>query len=342
MSIHTKRVIFFGFILILMVGVLMSVGVARFLVHPAKKKAPDQIFFVREGATLREVVGDLEKKGIITNKTPLLLWSRLTGYGSKIKAGEYRLNSGMAPLKVLNILSRGIIITHPITIPEGFTIRQIAEGFAEKGLADRAEFLALADNPEIVKGYAIPGPSLEGYLYPDTYRFGRGQPTRLIVDVMVNRFFDIIAPLRQRIEASGMTLRQVITMASLIEKETGLSEERPVIASVFLNRLRKGMRLDSDPTVIYGLRDFDGNLTSKDLDTPTPYNTYVIKGLPLGPIANPGKEAIKAVLYPANTDYLYFVSKNDGSHHFSRTLAEHNRAVRMYQKKGRGARTKTS
>jgi len=137
-----------------------------------------------------------------------------------------------------------------------------------------------------------------------------------------------------------MTLQQVVTLASLIEKETAQSAERAVIASVFLNRLKKGMRLESDPTVIYGIRDFNGNLTRKDLSESTPYNTYVIKGLPFGPIANPGEESIKAVLYPADTDYLYFVSKNNGSHHFSKTLREHNRAVKIYQKKGRRNRTK--
>jgi UPF0755 protein len=133
----------------------------------------------------------------------------------------------------------------------------------------------------------------------------------------------------------GMNLPELITLASIVEKETGLAEERPTIASVFLNRLKKGMRLESDPTVIYGIKDFDGNLTRKDLNRATPYNTYIIRGLPPGPIANPGLEAIRAVLYPAQTDYLYFVSRNDGSHHFSKTLSEHNKAVQIYQKRGK-------
>ena len=159
---------------------------------------------------------------------------------------------------------------------------------------------------------------------------------------MVKRFFEVTKPFKERIGASGMTFQQVITLASLIEKETGQRAERPVIASVFLNRLKRGMRLESDPTVIYGIRDFNGNLTRKDLGEPTPYNTYVIKGLPFGPIANPGEESIKAVLYPADTDYLYFVSKNNGSHHFSKTLREHNRAVQKHQKKRRKNRAKPS
>ena len=341
-SIRAKRTTFFAFVFFLLAGVLLSAGVARFLVQPARKAGQDQIFIVHKGATLRGVIRDLEKKGIIANKTPLLLWNRLSGHGTRIKAGEYRLNSGMAPLGVLNILSKGSIITHPVTIPEGFTIKQIAEELDKKGLADKRRFSELAQDPNVARSYGISGPSLEGYLYPDTYRFGRGQSATSIIDVMVKRFFEVTRPFKERIGESGMTLQQVVIMASLIEKETGRGEERPVIASVFLNRLKRGMRLESDPTVIYGIRDFNGNLTRKDLSQSTPYNTYVIRGLPLGPIANPGEEAIKAVLYPTDTEYLYFVSKNNGSHHFSKTLREHNRAVKIYQKKGRRKRTKTS
>jgi UPF0755 protein len=341
-SIRAKRTVFFSSAFLLLAGVLLSAGVTLYLVQPARKIGPDQIFIVHKGSTLREVIDDLEKKGIIANKTPLLLWNKFSGHGARIKAGEYRLNSGMAPLGVLQILSKGSIITHPVTIPEGFTIKQIAEELEKKGLADRARFSALAGDPDVVKSYGISGPSLEGYLYPDTYRFGRGQPAISIIDVMVKRFFEVTKPLEERVGESGMTLQQVITLASLIEKETGQREERAVIASVFLNRLKRGMRLESDPSVIYGIRDFNGNLTRKDLGEATPYNTYVINGLPSGPIANPGEESIKAVLYPADTDYLYFVSKNNGSHHFSKTLREHNRAVKIYQRKGRRNRTKTS
>lgn len=290
---------------------------------------------VRDGATLTEVADGLEKRGIVSSKTLLLLWGRLAGYGARIKAGEYRLSSNMPPLKVLDILRKGMVITHSVTIPEGFTVRQITEELDKKGLADRAQFLALATDPDIIWKYGLSGPSLEGYLYPDTYRFSRGRPPLSIIDVMLNRFFDVISPLRESIEASGMTLNQIITLASIIEKETAQGEERPLIASVFLNRLKKGMRLESDPTVIYGITDFNGNLTRKDLKQFSPYNTYVVQGLPPGPIASPGKESIQAVLFPAKTKYLYFVSKNDGTHYFSSTLAEHNRSVNTYQKKGR-------
>jgi len=341
-SVNARRAIFLGFIVIILVGLLLSVGLIHYLVHPSKTGGADQIFVVREGASLREVLGELEKRGIIASKTFLLLWSRLTGYGNQIKAGEYRLSSNMAPLQILHILRKGLILLHSVTIPEGFNMRQIAEELAAKGLADAAEFLAAAKDPAMVIGYGLSGPSLEGYLYPDTYRFARGGPALTIIHAMVKRFFEKVAPFRESIGASNMTLQEIVTLASLIEKETGQKEERPLIASVFLNRLKKGMRLESDPTVIYGIEDFNGNLTRQDLNRPTPYNTYVIRGLPVSPIANPGEEAIRAVLYPSKTHYLYFVSKNDGTHHFSRTLAEHNRAVKTYQKKGSRMRTEIS
>jgi UPF0755 protein len=173
---------------------------------------------------------------------------------------------------------------------------------------------------------------LEGYLFPDTYQFGRGISPSLIIDAMVKRFWQMVGPLTDRAKETGMTMQEIVTLASIVEKETGQPSERPLIASVFLNRLKSGMRLESDPTVIYGLENFDGNLRKKDLVQRSPYNTYVIHGLTPGPICNPGLESIKAVIFPAKTDYLYFVSKNDGSHHFSRTLSEHNQAVERYQK----------
>jgi len=301
--------------------------------NPAKEGGTDQVFFVRQGSNLKEVAGELKSREIINNKPLFLLWARVMGYSRNIKAGEYRLNAGMAPLKLLRILSRGAIITHPVTIPEGFTVKQIGDLLEKKGLVNRDEFFALTCDPDIARRYGISGPGLEGYLYPDTYHFGRGLTSISVIDVMVRRFKEVYSQSQEKAEQSGMTMEKVVTLASIVEKETGLGKERPLIASVFLNRLNKRMRLESDPTVIYGLKGFDGNLKRKHLKEHTPYNTYVIRGLPPGPIANPGREAIKAVLYPAKTDFLYFVSKNDGSHCFSKTLSEHNRAVEIYQKK---------
>ncbi|MDB9823009.1 endolytic transglycosylase MltG [Deltaproteobacteria bacterium] len=313
--------------------IVIITGFGLYFVNPAEKGGVDQIIIVQEGMSLKEVAGRLESRGLIRNRTIFTFWTRLMGYGRQVKAGEYLLSSGMAPIKIMEILTRGVIITYSVTIPEGFSIEQVGGMLAEKGLVDKPQFISIAREPQILSKYGIVGPSLEGYLYPDTYQFGRGLSPVSIIDVMIKRFNEVVKPFMKRIEESGMTMEEVVTLASIVEKETGSAEERPLISSIFLNRIKKGMRLESDPTVIYGMDNFAGNLTRKDLSESTPYNTYMIRGLPPGPIANPGLESIKAVLYPSETDYLYFVSKNDGTHYFSRSLEEHNRAVRIYQKK---------
>ncbi len=313
--------------------VVIIAGLGIFFTRPARKGGIDQVITIREGMSLKEVAGTLKNKGIITNKDLFLLWTRLLGNSRKIKAGEYLLNSGMTPVRITEILTRGIIITYSVTFPEGFSIEQIGDILAANGLADKNSFVSLAHEPGVIQKYGISGPSLEGFLYPDTYQFGKGLPPSLIIDVMVRRFWEIAAPHIKRIEELGMTVEEVVTLASIVEKEAGSADEMPLIASVFLNRLKKGMRMESDPTVIYGMNDFKGNLTREDLLESTPYNTYVIRGLPPGPISNPGLASIKAVLYPAETDYLFFVSKNDGTHYFSRSIEEHNRAVWAYQKR---------
>jgi UPF0755 protein len=183
-----------------------------------------------------------------------------------------------------------------------------------------------------MKKLNVPADSFEGYLFPDTYFFPRGVLAKDIITTMVNRFWTQFGvDWKERADELGLSVHEVITLASIIEKETGVSSERPIISSVFHNRLKKRMRLESDPTVIYGISDFDGNITRKHLDTHTPYNTYRIRGLPPGPIANPGAAAIESALFPAETDYLFFVSKKDRTHKFSTTILEHNRAVRKYQ-----------
>jgi UPF0755 protein len=321
--------------ILFMLLVILIIGFGLFFIRPAESEGEYRIITVKEGMSLSETAERLEQSKIITNRTLFLLWARLMGYSRKIKAGEYRLSSSMAPIRIMEVLTRGIIITHPVTIPEGFSINQIGELLAEKKLVNLQDFMSIVQDPETLKKYGIPGPNLEGYLYPDTYQFGKGLSASSIVDVMITRFKEVVEPLRANIDESGMSLEQVLTLASIVEKETGSADERPLIASVFLNRLKKGMRLESDPTVIYGIKDFSGNIKREHLSQHTPYNTYTIKGLPPGPIANPGLESLKAVVFPAETDFLYFVSKNDGTHHFSKTLKEHNNAVYIYQKKRR-------
>jgi len=341
-TISQTRVIFISVGFFFLVIVFLSLGFGLFLVSPVEKEAKEQIFVVKERSSLKEVAEDLDKRGLVTSKTLFVLWTRIKGHGKDIRAGEYSLSPAMAPVQLLEILRKGLVILHPVTIPEGFTRDQIADVLAAKGLADKKRFLELTEDKALLRQYGISGPSLEGYLFPDTYHFSRGTPTLAVLDTMVKRFKQVVAPLMEKTQGTGMTFEELVTLASIVEKETGRPEERPLIASVFLNRLRLGMRLESDPTVIYGIEKFDGDLKKKDLARKTPYNTYVIYGLTPGAIANPGLESIKAVVDPEKTDYLYFVSRNDGSHQFSKSLAEHNRAVEIYQKRKGKTPKKTS
>ncbi|MBN2418587.1 MAG: endolytic transglycosylase MltG [Deltaproteobacteria bacterium] len=319
--------------------VLVTGGCTGLLIYytsPVLEKGENRTIVIREGMHLKEISGMIESEGLIKNSTVFILLAKIKGSSRRIKAGEYVLNPAMTPGRIMDIMTRGKVISHTVTIPEGFSIEQIADVLADSGIIEREKFLVYAMGQGVEHIYSVNGPGLEGYLYPDTYQFARGVSASAIIDTMINRFRDVTVQYEQKIAESGMTLHEVVTLASIVEKETGRASERPLIASVFLNRIKKRMRLESDPTVIYGIRDFSGNLKKRDLSTHTPYNTYVIRGLPPGPIANPGIDSIKAVLYPAKTNYLYFVSKNDGSHHFSSTLKEHNRAVYTYQKKRKG------
>ena len=278
----------------------------------------------------------LERQGIITGVKRFRLLAWLRNDEKEIKAGDYTFTTGMRPSAVLDKLVEGRYKTISVTIPEGFTVVQIAEVLQEKGLGEREDFLKYASDPGFIHALGIKGDSLEGFLFPDTYKVRKGVAEDLILREMVRRFNEVFTDEHtQRLGQLGLSREEVVTLASIIEKETSDPSERYLIAAVFHNRLKKGMLLQSDPTVIYGLKDFNGNLTKDDLKTRTPYNTYIIRGLPPQPIANPGEESIKAALYPSPEPYLYFVSKNNGTHHFSTTLKEHNRAVDRYQRKRR-------
>lgn len=317
-----------------LLAVFLVLGFAYYLAGPADRDGEDRLFVVQKGWTLKDVARELGRNHIIKSPRLFRLWARIQGEGRNIRAGEYRVSPRMSPVQILDMLTRGAVISHGITIPEGYTAAQIATVLERAGLGKREGLMELFEDREFMQAHGLPGPTLEGYLFPDTYQFARGLTSRRMAGIMIRRFWAAVEPLKPRMAETGMSLKDVVTLASIIERETGHPDERPLIASVFLNRLERGMRLDSDPTVIYGIQDFKGRLTRRDLKTLTPYNTYRIRGLPPGPIANPGEAAIKAVLYPADSDYLYFVSRNDGSHQFSRTLAEHNRAVRVYQRGG--------
>ncbi len=292
----------------------------------------EKVITVLPGQHFKMIASQLEGAGIIRDSLRFKLFARLKGYDKRIKAGEYRLSNALSPKQVLEIMVSGKVALYRITIPEGYNLAQIAGIVSEMGFTEEPVFIQSATDPEIVNALGVNAGSLEGYLFPDTYYFPKGLPLNEILGIMVNRFRDIFsAEWQERARQMDMSVHQVVTLASIIEKETGAAFERPLIASVFHNRLAKGMRLSSDPTVIYGIKDFNGNLTRKHLTTQTPYNTYLNKGLPPGPIANPGLASLEAALYPAETDYFYFVSKKDSTHQFSTTFKEHNRAVRKYQ-----------
>ena len=242
----------------------------------------------------------------------------------------------MRPTDILAKLVAGDVYQHSVTIPEGYNVVQIADMLDQKGLADKQDILRLSKDPEFIDSVKIKAPTLEGYLFPDTYRFARYTPPEFIVRTFINRFNEMVTPeIQAQAKTMGMTLQEVLTLASVVEKETGLASERPLVSGVFHNRLRKNIPLQSDPTVIYALEYFDGNIRKADLSVQSPYNTYVVRGLPPGPIANPGLAAIQAALHPTPSDFVYFVSRNDGSHKFSATLAEHNKAVDKYQRRVR-------
>lgn len=300
---------------------------------------------IPDGSTFQFVAALLEREGLIKSRSVFVLIGKSQSADRKVQAGEYELNPGMTPAEILSKLLNGEVLLHPLTIPEGLTITQIADVVSQQGLTDRVEFLRLAKDRAFVASLGIKAETLEGYLYPDTYRFPRPIEAREVLVAMVEQLRQVVGPdLLARMQELKMTIHEVLTLASVIEKETGAGGERPEISAVFHNRLKKHIPLQSDPTVIYGLPAFDGNLHKKDLSSPSPYNTYRVQGLPPGPIANPGIQAIRATLYPSDSRSLYFVSRNDGTHQFSATLIEHNKAVEKYQKRPfrRGTHSQTS
>jgi UPF0755 protein len=287
---------------------------------------------VPPGQSLAATAAALQQLRLVRSAFKFRVLARLEGYDRRLKAGEYSLRPSMSPRDILAIMEKGAVHLHRLTIPEGLTLRQIAEQIEKTGLASAADLLLRARDPAYARAQGIPAPSLEGYLFPETYFFPRTITAEGIIAAMLQAFRAAFPPEWERRAAEiGFSVHEAVTLASIIEKETGDPSERPLISSVFHNRLKRGMRLETDPTVIYGLTDFDGNLTRRHLETPTPFNTYIIRGLPPGPIANPGKEALMAALYPASTEYVFFVSKNNGTHQFSTNLADHNRAVLHYQ-----------
>ncbi len=290
---------------------------------------------IPKGAGVRQIKTILGEHGIIRDDVRFLILVRLlrlSGDNPQLRAGEFKVPHGLTPRQVLRFLETAKPILYRVTVPEGKTMIQIADIFAREKWADPETFLQLCKDKEFVQSLGITAESLEGYLFPETYSLAHGETNeKSIITSMVHRFTVVWNEL-EKPKDSQLNRHQLVTLASIVEKETGAAGERATIAGVFYNRLKKGMKLQSDPTTIYGIKDFNGNLTRADLKKATPYNTYVIPALPPGPICNPGRSAFEAVLQPKKVPYFYFVSQNNGSHYFSTSLKEHNRAVYKYQK----------
>ena len=291
------------------------------------------ILSIPPGATLKKISKDLQSLSLIRNASAFRLLANIRQKQTHIQVGEYELNQSMLPMDILKAITSGKTVLHPVTIPEGYRISEIAELLTETISINKEIFIKETRNKDLLNKLNITSKSLEGYLFPETYHFSRYDSERKIIRTMTDTFKQrVLTPdILNKIRKSKMSLHEVITLASLIEKETGKGDERKHISSVFHNRLHKNMRLQTDPTVIYAIQGFDGNIRKKDLSIDSPYNTYRYKGLPPGPIASPGLKSIIAALNPIKTNHLYFVSRKDGSHHFSSSLKEHNRAVRKYQ-----------
>lgn len=324
-----------------LVGALTCVAALGWLASglwsPADPDGEERVFRIGSGDTLRVVAERLHEGGLIELRPGILVyWGRLTGAERSIKSGEYDLGPGMTPAEILAKLVSGNVKTYPVTLPEGIRLDEVAERLERAQIADAQAFLARAREPELARSLGIEGDSFEGYVYPETYRFRRPTPPEEILERTVGEFWSRLTERdRDRVAHSGRSLHEIVTLASIVEKETAVEEERALVAAVFWNRLQRRMRLQSDPTVIYGLiatrGHFDGDIRYRDLKADNAYNTYTRHGLPPGPIANTTVESLRAVLDPADVPYLYFVSRNDGTHVFSSTLAEHTQHVHHYQ-----------
>jgi UPF0755 protein len=298
--------------------------------------APPVRLVVPPGASADTIARQLHALGLVRHPLAFRALARARGVGSQLKAGEYSLSGPLSLEGILGVLLRGDVVRRDLTIPEGLSLDEIAALVMAEGI-DLETFLEAARDPAPVCDLDPAAADLEGYLFPDTYDVPQSpEAPRALVRRMAQRFREVIGPELARMADRGLTVREVVTLASIVELETARATERPRIAAVFLNRLEKRMPLQTDPSIIYALKKagrWDGNIRKRDFDIDSPYNTYRRAGLPPGPLGSPGREAILAVLEPAETKELYFVSRNDGTHEFSETLTAHNRAVSRYQRR---------
>jgi peptidoglycan lytic transglycosylase G len=333
-----SKKIYFIIIPLLILILLAGAGILGLYhyINNVPSVSKDTTLEIKKGEGLRAISQNLERNAVVVNEHLFVLYVMYEGLQDQLKAGEYKFESGSTMSQVVGKLSKGDVVVYNVTIPEGLTVSQIGELLQDQRVISKEEFLLLTQDKELrTELLRDRHHSFEGYLYPDTYSYNKGVTALEIVKMMVKRFNTVYGSLENERVDTKLTDNEIITLASIIEKETGSPDERELVSAVFHNRLRIGMKLDSDPTVIYGLGEgFNGTLTRSDLKHMTEYNTYLIKGLPPGPIANPGKESITAAMYPADVNYLYFVSKGDGTgtHKFSSNYQDHKRAVNEYRK----------
>lgn len=303
---------------------------------PYRGYAEPEVFVdIPSGSGPARISERLVAAGVVRDAVTFRAALLLSGRARSLKAGEYRFDASMHALDVIDKIARGDVYKRLLTFREGLTIAEMAQVFEEKGFGKAAEFRQAAANAAVIADLDPAATDLEGYLFPETYSLPRDTPAGGVVDQMVRAFRNALtAEMIEAAKASGLTVRQLVTLASLVEKETGTADERPLVAAVYRNRLRINMPMQADPTVIYALLKagvYKGNLTREHLQFDSPYNTYRYPGLPPGPIASPGRASLQAAAKPADVDFLYFVSKNDGSHVFASSLAEHNRNVFTWQ-----------
>jgi UPF0755 protein len=331
-------------VLLLLVMCLALAGAAWWMYErvrsPYRAFTGDEVFVdLPAGTSVSAMAERLAAAGVVPDALTFRIAARVSGQERRLQAGEYRFTAAATPAAVVDRLARGDVFVMPITFREGLTIREMADLFEAAGFGTADEFRTAARRVELIRDLDSRADDLEGYLFPSTYTLARRTSADVLVEAMVTEFERAFGPgLRAEATRRGFSVREVVTLASVVERETGVPEERPLVARVFLNRLRIGMPLQTDPTVIYAMMRtgrWNGNITRNDLQMNHPYNTYRHRGLPPGPIAAPGRASLEAVLNPADASYLYFVSRNDGTHVFSSTLAEHNRAVSQWQRRGR-------
>lgn len=330
-----KRVVIISIVLLLVAAVGAGLWVTRRVSEPFAAFSGEQFVEIPPGESTIGIGRRLIAAGVIRDEMTFRLAVRWHGRGRSLKAGEYRFTEPASPAAVIDRLAKGDVYLLTLTFPEGLTAEEMGQLFAQSGLGTAKAFVAAARNPAPIKAIDPEADTLEGYLFPDTYSLPRQIEAEALVGRMVRRFTTVFDDdLRARAKASGLSVRQIMAIAALVEKETARGDERPLVAAVYRNRLRIGMPMQADPTVIYALKRagrWNGNIRKSDLDFDSPYNTYRYPGLPPGPIASPGRAAIEATISPAKVDYLYFVSRNDGSHAFAATLPEHNRNVQEWQ-----------